>query len=33
MRGMKPSYFIFHGQMSEAALGFGADFIALRFMC
>lgn len=33
LRSMKPSNFIFHRQMSEAAEGFGADFIALSFMC
>lgn len=33
VRGTKPSHFIFHGRMSEAAAGFRADFMALGFMC
>lgn len=31
VRGMKALHFIFPEQMSEAAAGFGADFMALRF--
>ena len=32
VRRTKPSNFIFRGQMSEAAVGLGADFRALSFM-
>lgn len=33
VRGTKPLHFIFPEQMSEAAAGFGVDFMAFEFLC
>lgn len=33
VRGTKTLHFIFPEQMSKATAGFGADFMALSFMC
>lgn len=33
VRGTKNLHFVFPEQMSEAAAGFGADFMVLSFMC